>query len=330
VIVAVASRKASPGATTLAGLLAAYWYDPGTVRLLIEADPSGGTLAARWSMAHGLSWDPGLLALSATRNRFAAEMLPSVAQLIDDDLWVAAAPPAPDQVAAGLTRLGDRGAAALAAATDIQVVVDCGRLTAVSPALPLARRAALTILVCRPRLDEVHALQPAVAELDNAGCALGLICQGDGPYSPDEVAETLGVELLGVLPVDDRAANAFDRDGMGAGRVFHRSGMAHSAEELASLVRVKVADTLDLDQSGSDPQSATDHPDPDPDPDSDQRPATALRGPPPEWALVPSPSSAPAPEQDAASDGDGSVKTWFTPPLQVLRDNGDAEVSNRG
>lgn len=243
-IVAVASRKASPGVTTLTALLGSYWYEPDAERLVIEADPSGGTLAARWSGSHGLSWDPGLLALSTTRQALDASMLDAVSQPIADSVWVAAAPPGPDQVVAGLARLGDSGSAALARAAGIVAFADCGRLGSSSPALPLARRAALTILVCRPRLDEVHALAPAVGELTDAGCALGLVCIGDGPYAPSEVARTLSVDLLGALPADERAAAAFERHGLGAGRVFQRSTLVRRAEELAGLVRSRCVDAV--------------------------------------------------------------------------------------
>ncbi|MCP4228448.1 MAG: ParA family protein, partial [Actinomycetia bacterium] len=68
-IVAVASRKASPGVTTLTTLLAAYWHEPGASRLVVEADPSGGTLAARLSTAHPFRWAPDFLSLATTRGR---------------------------------------------------------------------------------------------------------------------------------------------------------------------------------------------------------------------------------------------------------------------
>lgn len=243
-IVALASRKASPGVTTLTALLAAYWYEPSAERLVIEADPSGGTLAARWSGAHGLSWDPGLLALSTSRSPVDRSTLAAVSQPVADSVWVAAAPPGSDQVAAGLARLGESGAAALAGADRVVSFVDCGRLGAASPSLPLARRAALTILVCRPRLEEVHALAPAVGELTEAGCTLGLVCVGDGPYPPTEVARTLSLDLLAALPVDERAAEALARHGLGAGRVFRRSTLTRRVEELAGLVRARCVDVV--------------------------------------------------------------------------------------
>lgn len=243
-IIAVASRKASPGVTSLTAWLADFWSEPGVTRLIVEADPSGGSLAARWSSAHGLTWDPGLLTLSTSRSVLAADTVEPLTQRLTGGVLVAAAPPAPEQVIGALTRWGDRGAAELAAAEGVRAFVDCGRLTAASPALMLARRAALTVLVCRPRLDEVNALVPAVAELTAAGCTLGLVCVGSEPYLPAEIANAAGLPLLGVLPVDLRAAAVFDRDGLDSGRPFRRSALAQTAAELTEYVRSRAAEIL--------------------------------------------------------------------------------------
>ena len=243
-IIAVASRKASPGVTSLTAWLAQFWSEPGVTRLIVEADPSGGSLAARWSSAHGLTWDPGLLTLSTSRSTLAADTLEALTQRLTDGVLAAAAPPAPDQVIGALIRWGDRGAAELAAAEGVRAFVDCGRLTAASPALTLARRAALTVLLCRPRLDEVNALVPAVAELTAAGCSLGLVCLGSEPYLPAEIANAAGLPLLGVLPFDARAAAVFDRDGLEAGRSFRRSALAQTAAELTEYIRSRSAEIL--------------------------------------------------------------------------------------
>ncbi len=241
-IIAVASRKASPGVTTLATLIAARWPGPEAVRLVLEADPSGGTLAARWSTAHGLTWEPGLLALSTSRRPATPATVVDVAQPVAEGLWVAAAPPGPDQVGAALTRLGEAGAEMLAAAPGLVTVADCGRLSVDSPALALARRAELTVLVCRPRLEEVHALVPAVAELVDAGCRLGLVTVGDEPYGPAEVAANLGLDLLGVVPVDGRAADLYLRQGLTAGRAFRRSALAAAAADVVAAIAVRCPD----------------------------------------------------------------------------------------
>lgn len=281
-IIAVASRKASPGVTSLTAWLADQWSEPGVTRLIVEADPSGGSLAARWSSAHGLTWDPGLLTLSTSRSVLSADTLEPLTQRLTGGVLVAAAPPAPEQVVGALTRWGDRGAAELAAAEGVRAFVDCGRLTATSPAFTLARRAALTVLVCRPRLDEVNALVPAVAELTAVGCTLGLVCVGSEPYLPAEIANAAGVPLLGVLPVDTRAAAVFDRDGLDSGRSFRRSALAQTAAELTEYVRSRAAELL----AGPGPAQAA------------SGPATELQGDP----TAPSPGPPPAPADDSAHD----------------------------
>ncbi|MFV1989585.1 MAG: hypothetical protein ACC652_02455, partial [Acidimicrobiales bacterium] len=243
-IVAVASRKASPGVTTLTALLALYWDEPEVQRVIVEADVSGGTLAARWSQAHKLSWDPGLLALSAARGEMNIASVAKVTQELSEDLRVAAAPPAASQIGPALTSLGERGAAALAGAESIRAFVDCGRLNAKSPAIHLARHGAITLIVCRPNLEEVHTLVPGVAELRDAGCELGLVCVGDGPYHPVEIAEQADIQLVGVLPRDDRAAELFVGFGLSAGRGFLKSTLARSMAELASVIQQRCASRL--------------------------------------------------------------------------------------
>jgi hypothetical protein len=241
VIVAVASRKASPGVSTLTALLAAFWNEPGVVRLIVEADVSGGTMAARWHDAHGLSWDPGLLALSASRGTVDAAAISRVTQELAPAIRIAAAPPSPAQIGPALTTLGERGAAALAESGTVRSFVDCGRLTATCPAIHLARRAALTLLVCRPTLEEIHTLLPGVSELREAGCRLGLVCIGDGPYHPTEIAAEAQLPLLGSLPRDDRGAAHFASSGLPAGRGFAKSVLARSMPELTSIVQARCA-----------------------------------------------------------------------------------------
>lgn len=236
-IFAFGSRKASPGVTTLASVLPAVWPSVERTRLIVEADPAGGALAARWSAAHNLSWDPGLLALSTTRRAVEPAMLDSVAQPLADGLWVAAAPSSPAQITAALTRMGEAGVTALATAPEVMSFVDCGRLTADSPALPLAQAADCTILVCRPRLDEVYALMPAVTELTEADCTLRLVVVDDGPYPAHEVAESLGVELLGTVPHDRRGVAAIDARGVGGKVSRRRSEYVQAVLALAHRLR---------------------------------------------------------------------------------------------
>lgn len=262
-IVAVASRKASPGATTVAALLAARWQEEGATRFIVEADPSGGTLAARWSEAHGASWNPGLVDLAMVRGTADARSLASVSQPLAPGVQLCAAPSAPSQVVTALTTIGDAGAALLAGAPGARSFVDCGRLDARSPALPLARRAVVTLLVLRPLLDEINTAFAGVVDLTAAGCRVGLVLVGRGHWSADEIANAANVEVFGELPDDPRAARLFANRGLGAGRAFQRTQLSAAASELASTlqlvsasVRVPApeeigsASTLPLDAAG--------------------------------------------------------------------------------
>src|SRR5271155_3710750 len=120
-LVALASVR-SCGVTTFATGLAMVW--PGErQRLLVEADPAGGILAA----AAGLKPEPGLVSLAAAARRHDE---PGVAfehcQALPGGIPVRARPPGPERARPALGmlwgllgRLGELGA---------EVFVDCGRL----------------------------------------------------------------------------------------------------------------------------------------------------------------------------------------------------------
>jgi len=252
-MVAVASRKGSPGATTVASLLAAHWQRGADKRLILEVDPSGGTLAARWSGAHGLTWEPGLLDLSSIRRDLDHDVLDQVSQPLDEGVAVIPSPPSPDQIGRGIERLGDR-VKRLAELDGLTVFADVGRLGVLSPALSVARAAVLTLIVCRPSLEQIQGLIPAVVELKAAGCVLGLVTIGDGPYDPNEVADIAGIELLGVIAYAPKTAAVFDHDGLMAGRGFWRSAMSRGASETAASVRDR-AEQLILALQGFAPPS---------------------------------------------------------------------------
>ncbi|MDH4364803.1 MAG: hypothetical protein OEY70_12075, partial [Acidimicrobiia bacterium] len=74
-----------------------------------------------------------------------------------------------------------------------------------------------------------------------------------------EIANAAGLPLLGVLPVDSRAAAVFDRGGLDSGRPFRRSALAQTVAELTEYVRSRVAEVLSgLCPAESDPQRMAD------------------------------------------------------------------------
>jgi hypothetical protein len=201
-LVALAAAKASPGVTTTAVALAAVWPRPRAV-LVVEADPAGGDLAARF----GLASEPGLVTLAAARRGAAtAATVAAHAQALPGGLRVVAGPPGGEQAAAALGLLGPELPAGLAGLDDVDVLADLGRLDPASPALPVARAADLLVLVTRPVLAELQHLAHRAAVLRQGCRALALVVVGAGPYPPGEVAGALGVQVVGVLPADPRGA----------------------------------------------------------------------------------------------------------------------------
>ncbi len=252
VIWAVTGGKGAPGATTLTAMLARLWPAGGSDRLIIEADPEGGVLAARWHDAAGLTHEPGLLSLAAGRGGPVEERLRRHAQVVTEGVALVAGPSGPAQAEACLRALGEAAADAVADAS-VACFVDCGRLHPTSPALPWARRAVGTLFVMRPRLDEVSALRPVADRLRDAGvAALGLVCVGHRPFHPLEVAEHAGLPLRGVVAEDPAAAASIFSGGLD-GRGLARTRLARSVADLARSLAgpTPVRDDALADEAGA-------------------------------------------------------------------------------
>jgi hypothetical protein len=198
---AVGSLRGSPGATTLAVALAAARADSGRTALVVEADPDGGVIAARFGLGHR----PCLTDLAVrARGAVGPDEIWEYAQPLRSRVPVVVGHPSADQCHATL-RTGAAGLAPLLGAlSDQDVVVDVGRLRPGSPAQALIDAAALAVIVVRSRLEDIDGARPRLAAMHHGGVVL----VGHRPYGPDEVAETLGVPVLGVVPHDSRGAAA--------------------------------------------------------------------------------------------------------------------------
>jgi len=229
---AVGSLHGSPGATTLAmGLGAAWPATTGRARLVMEADPDGGVLAARFD---GLRADRTIAdAAVALRREFDLDRLLSSTRTVWDGLPVMPAHPSAEQTTAVLINAADRVAVGLASATELDVIVDVGRLTARSPALPLAHRAVVTLLVSRTRFEDVACLTARARELRGVGVEPALVTVGSRPYDPTEVAEEVGLPLVATLPHDPASAAVLTGDGGADGRL-RRSLLWRTICDLAS------------------------------------------------------------------------------------------------
>jgi MinD-like ATPase involved in chromosome partitioning or flagellar assembly len=233
-LVAVASAKASPGVTTLSLAMALAWprRDAEQVRL-VELDVDGGVIAARL----GLRAEPNLASLAVAGRRSLDEsIVRDHEQLVATGVSLIAAPAAGEQVVAAVASLGPAlGAAMSDGGTD--VIVDAGRLSPRSPVIEIARQAALTLLVATPRRDEVEAVSARGLALQDAGCAVGLVCnQVRNATEAVEFAGVAGLDLTGVIGADPRTAAALCGDGPLGDRMLARSALLRHAADVSCAV----------------------------------------------------------------------------------------------
>lgn len=220
-IVALGSARGAPGVTAIALSLSAAL--PG---VLVEADVSGGVLAARYSLGR----EPGLTTLVASGRAGTAPDWQDHAQSAGG-VPVLVGPDSAGIARALWERAGDR-IANLLGRLDTVVVADLGRMAA---PIPLAGSIDVGLLVVAPRPEHLLSASQRVSDLEHAARAVGVIVAGDGPYRAGEVAESLGVDLFGVVPHDPRGADALEGRG-GSARVLARSRLARAGVELAASV----------------------------------------------------------------------------------------------
>jgi hypothetical protein len=244
-VVALASAKGSPG-TTMTGLaLASAW--PRDV-VLAEVDPAGGDLSWRCRGVDGDPLDPdrGLLSLGAAARRGASET--TLAEHLQDASFgrpVLLGVPSPEQLA-GLGGAWSQISPLISAhATD--VLVDVGRITPGSPALPVMVRADAVLFVVRPDLEGTAHLRERLTSLRSA-LRLG---EYDGPpvgvvvvtsYRDERVvgelqqlldSERLGVRVLGIVADDPKAARILSSSRLGDPR---KTLLGRSARTIAEKV----------------------------------------------------------------------------------------------
>jgi len=227
-LVAVLSLKGSPGVTTFAVALAVRW--PGPARsVVIEADPSGGDLATRFSLPS----HRGLLSLAAAAHHKADPALVWQHCLaLPGGLPVVAAPPDAEQARAALSALvlpQGTDAGVLRAAADVPgvvVIADCGRVDPGSAVMPVVCSADVVVLLTRARADDLAHLARRMPVVGRWSRRAVLLLVGEG-YSSAEVARGLGVVPLGRVPVDPRGAAVLS--GRSIGPRGSRGGPSRSA-----------------------------------------------------------------------------------------------------
>jgi hypothetical protein len=239
-VVAICSVR-SCAVTTLACGLAMAWPGEGR-RLLVEADPAGGTLCA----LAGLAPEPGLVSLAAAGRRGTEPSLAfEHAQLLPGATPVVCAPPGAVRARQALSMLA--GLFGRLGELDAEVLIDCGRLDQAPTSALVFEQADLAMVACRPRLSDLSALRAFFDERAEGSRPVLVVLVGDGPYRAKEVEEALGVSVAGQLPFDPEAAAAIGT-------------MAVSSRRLTRTPLVRAMRTLAETLAGRLTHAASDRP----------------------------------------------------------------------
>jgi hypothetical protein len=205
-LISIASLNGAPGVTTTALALAATWPDS-PLPTVVECDPSGGDIAARWRLRSR----PGLTDVAAAAAEFGAsdpEALEEGVQTIEvcgTRLRVVCAAPGGAGVRSALPTIAAPGMKVLDRPGS-WTLTDLGRLDWGSVAWPLVATADATLLVVEGSLAGVAHLRSRIGDLRQAE-ALGArlaVAVAPGEYTPGEVADLLlaadvNLEVLGGL-----------------------------------------------------------------------------------------------------------------------------------
>jgi Flp pilus assembly CpaE family ATPase len=203
-LVAFGGLRGAPGTTSLA-LAVAHHLDSSERRaLFVEADPDGGTVAAR----HGVSINPGLTELAgAARVGLASSEIDRFAQPMPSGLSIIAASPISDRVSAALRTSGTHLANAFQGLSmHRDVVVDLGRMRLGDPTQPLISVADCVVMVCHPVAEELVPLLNRLAGAPPERFIVVIV--GEHPYANAEVTQATGITTVVNVPFDQRAVRS--------------------------------------------------------------------------------------------------------------------------
>lgn len=205
-VIALVGTTGGPGVTTLACMLGAVWPRDRAV-VVAECDPSGGDIAARF----GLSTDTGMSSLVVSRRSDQAAPDESDwsrhVQTLPGGLGVLVGPVGGDAGSAVDHELASVGLESRT--TD--VLADCGRLDVHAPGQRrVVRDADRVVLVLRSEAAAIAhgrwTAERVAGHRDGDLAGIGLVVAGRASFRPAEVADALGIGLLGTVPWDPAAA----------------------------------------------------------------------------------------------------------------------------
>lgn len=230
-IVTLGSVRGAPGVTSWSMLLAAAWPGTGAERVVLEADPDGGVIAARY----GFGVEPGVISLAASLRRTEAGDLElgEHGRQVAPNVLVIPSPESPERCTAIWNDTAAPMAASLAADRDRIWFVDAGRYRMGAPAEAFVAHSSISLLLSLAGPEDVVQLRGTVARLSDLGVGrVAVVLVGKPAHDVDEIKTFLGAEHLWTVPASrnlpaDTAA-AF------AGRAGRRSWLWRAAVSVAS------------------------------------------------------------------------------------------------
>jgi hypothetical protein len=233
-ILTLSSAKGSPGVTTTALLVTLAWPRP---VLLIESDPSGGSVAAGYLSGDLPHVDTSVVELALAQRRGetidAANLRDSAIPLAGDARFIVGSPgPGQAGFCAPLWEpMAD--AARLLSLKGFDIVVDLGRISAETQ--PWLRAADLSLLVTRTTMPALAAAQSAAASMRaSAGprSVVEVLTIGiNEPYGSTEIEDALNLHVTASIANDPVTAEAFS-----LGRA-HRSSLKDQQIQDSRLLR---------------------------------------------------------------------------------------------
>lgn len=231
-IVTVGSIRGAPGATSWALLLAAAWpaeFDE--QRIVLEADPTGGVIGARY----GLGVEPGALRLVTTIRRNGTQVIDveSSARVLEPSLLVVPGPETGEQARPVWADSAMDVAQRLV--VDGRVwLVDIGRSDESNPSVAFARYSKLVVLVVGPRAEDLVQVPARVAALGRHGSRVAVIVSGRCEFPAVDVETFSGADAAWV--VDPRSDMIEEVGSLLGGRRARRSWLWRQALDVAAGV----------------------------------------------------------------------------------------------
>jgi hypothetical protein len=129
---------------------------------------------------------------------------------------------------------------------EVDLIVDCGRLEASAmrqrtAVLRLIQRCGLMVVVVRPELAALQHLNVWLPTLRSLDVAILALLSGRGPYSPEEIAQTMDLRVIGALPHDRAAADVV---GGASGSRPDRSALFRAARPAGAAIAAVLGRSL--------------------------------------------------------------------------------------